>query len=911
MNTFRRISILILLVSIAVLSAACGSSSNSDENGDADSVDSEPDGDDDGEAEFESEPEFPRTLTLNDGWRISSSVQTGEDGQSLSRVGYSSDGWLEADLPATVLAAQVSNGEIEDPFFGERMRDLPGYTSGLFPITDDSPYKAGWWYRIEFPTPEGVEDRRVILSFEGINYRADVWLNGDKIGAKERIVGTFRRFEFDVSASLADEGENALALLIFAPDTYDLAISWVDWNPTPPDRNMGLWQDVLLHISGPIKLSYPAIITDSIESDGQSASLRASAELHNYSDSEQKAVLKVAIEGVEIEKEFTLSPENSQRVELTAEEFAALVIDNPRLWWPRQMGSPELYSAEFSVEVNGEVSDRSIFDFGIRTIIDEFTSEGARLFKINGVPLLIRGAGWASDIFLREDQARWDAELEYVLDLGLNTIRLEGKLENQRFIEKCDRLGILVLAGWCCCDGWERWESWEQEQYDVAPVSLDHQIMRLRRHPSLLAWMNGSDFHPIAEVEREYIKVIEDASWPNPVISNATEDPSEVSGPSGVKMEGPYDWIAPNYWLEDEQFGGAFNFNTETGPGPAVPQKQSLEKMLPSDDIWPIDDVFNFHVGGGAFTNMNIMLKAIEMRHGEPADIDDLIMKSDLIAYEAQRAMFEAFSRNKYIATGVIQWMLNDAWPSVLWHLYDYYLLPLAGYYGSKTALRPLHLMYSYDDYSVWLMNTSYEYHDGLKAEVKIYDTASTQKYSTMQEDLSISPDNNKLVFSLGTAIEEMALSNGVYLLYLKLLDSEGTLIEDSVYWMNTTQDVPDWENNEWNYCPTKSYADLKPLSELEILDLDINSSIETAGDDYVVSIELRNQTQVFSLFNRLELRCSDGLQPAPVIWSDNYISLPPGSLRNLTARISRDLCADEEPYITLTGWNSRLRSAQ
>ncbi|HXR77047.1 MAG TPA: hypothetical protein VN737_13800, partial [Bryobacteraceae bacterium] len=87
---------------------------------------------------------------------------------------------------------------------------------------------------------------------------------------------------------------------------------------------------------------------------------------------------------------------------------------------------------------------------------------------------------------------------------------------------------------------------------------------------------------------------LKDEHWPNPYLSSATQANTPGAGPTGVKMTGPYEYVAPKYWLQDHERGGAFGFNTETSPGPAIPELASLREMLPKEHLWPIDSFWNF-----------------------------------------------------------------------------------------------------------------------------------------------------------------------------------------------------------------------------------------------------------------------------------------------------------------------------
>ena len=231
-------------------------------------------------------------------------------------------------------------------------------------------------------------------------------------------------------------------------------------------------------------------------------------------------------------------------------------------------------------------------------------------------------------------------------------------------------------------------------------------------------------------MEKAYLDVLEKLEWSKPILSNATDAPGPVSGPSGVKMKGPYDYVPPSYWLTDTKNGGAFGFATEIGPGGAVPPLESLKKMLPADHLWPIDDVWNFHAGGDEFKDIKRFTETLEGRYGKATGVDDYARKAQALTYDNQRAMMEGYGRNKYTSTGVIQWMLNNAWPSLIWHLYDYYLRPGGGYYGTKKACEPLHVQFSYDDRSVAVVNDLQQPFAGLKVTAEVFDLGLARKFS-------------------------------------------------------------------------------------------------------------------------------------------------------------------------------------
>src|SRR5215470_15396456 len=207
-------------------------------------------------------------------------------------------------------------------------------------------------------------------------------------------------------------------------------------------------------------------------------------------------------------------------------------------------------------------------------------------------------------------------------------------------------------------------------------------------------------------------------------------------GKSGMKMPGPYDWVAPSYWMLDKSNGGAFGFNSEAGPGPSIPEMDTLSVMLTSaqqTSLWSMLNASQFHAGGssGNFSQLSIFNAALSARHGAPKSLDDYVKKAQLMNYEAERAPFEAYSRNKYNqATGYIHWMLNNAWPSLIWHLYGSDLSPAAAYFGAKKGNEPLHILYSYDNGSIVAVNNTQQAAMGLSASVRVFNLDATQKYA-------------------------------------------------------------------------------------------------------------------------------------------------------------------------------------
>jgi exo-1,4-beta-D-glucosaminidase len=862
-------------------------------------------------------PAAENRLPLREGWSLQTSAKVEAKGEVISTPQFVPKGWHSATVPTTVVAALVKDKTFKDPLFGTNLRDYPGmnYPIGQnfsnIAMAPDSPFAVSWWYRKPFALPASYKGKTVWLKFNGINYRANIWLNGKQIAKDDDVAGAWRTYEFNVTAAAKPGSENVLAVQAFSPTEHDLAITFVDWNPAPPDKNMGLWREVYVTTSGPVALRYPTVVSKVNTND--SARLTVTAQLKNGTDKPVKGKLKGTIESIKFEQDVELAANESKDVTFTPDEFQQLVFTSPRLWWPTQMGKPNLYPLTLEFEVGGAVSDSTKTEFGIREITSDLNAIGGRAFHINGKNILIRGGGWTPDLMLRQDSQRMHDEFRYVRDMGLNTIRLEGKLETPEFFDLADHQGILVMAGWCCCDFWERWTHWQPKDFEIAKQSLRDQIYRLRSHPSIVMWLNGSDNAPPPDVEQMYLDVEKDLFWPNPVVSSATGKKTSVTGESGVKMSGPYEYVAPGYWTIDTPegqpgrklcnpggCGGAYGFDTETSMGPAVPPIESIRAMVGKDHMWPIDDVWNYHAGGGEFKTIGVFTEALTNRYGKSDNVNDFAIKSQMQTYEGVRAMYEAYSRNKYEATGVIQWMLNNAWPSMIWHLYDYYLRPGGGYFGAKRALEALHPIYGYDDHSIWLVSSQYIDAKGLKLTTKIYNLDMTEKF-TQSNSVDAGPDSTTKIF----ALPDVAGLSPTYFLSLRLEDSAGKLVGSNFYWLSTKPETLDWAKSNWYTTPTASYADFTALSQLPKVKLKVSERSERKGEEEVTRVTIENPSKSLAFFVRLKVdKGAKGEEILPVVWEDNYISLMPGEKREITATYHASELGAAKPAVEVSGWN-------
>ncbi len=398
---------------------------------------------------------------LRDGWMLQSSCKIAATGAQISVAGFRTDGWHATTVPSTVLAALVADKTYPDPYFGENLRSIPGTTYPIgknfseLAMPKDSPFRCSWWYRAEFRSQDNFEGRHVWLHFDGINNRANIWLNGHKIAGANDVAGAFRTYEFDISPLLIRGGANALAVETIAQNQHDLGINWNDWNPAPPDKDMGLWRDVYLHATGPVEIRDAQVTAHLPRASLDEADLTVEAEIHNASLTSFTGTLEADLEGLTLRQTVALASGDTRMVRFTPDNFPTLRIRNPELWWPHQMGDSVLHTLSLRFSSGDQISDSIAIRYGIREVTSELDAQGHRIFRVNGKHILIRGGGWAPDMLLRQSPERLKTEFRYIRDLNLNAIRFEGPMGTDEFYNLADEQGVLVLAGWTCCDYWD------------------------------------------------------------------------------------------------------------------------------------------------------------------------------------------------------------------------------------------------------------------------------------------------------------------------------------------------------------------------------------------------------------------------------------------------------------------------
>ena len=828
--------------------------------------------------------------TAIDHWLIQSSSKAQASGAEISSSGFSTKDWYPVSGRATVMAGLLENGKYENVFYSDNLRTVAE------PDSSGVAFVVPWWYRTEFTVVE--DGQHTLLRIKGMIPGADVWLNGNLVAEHTTVAGAYPVHELDVT-SWVRAGTNALALRVYPGDPRtDLTIGWVDWNPTPPDNNMGPWRGVEIVRTGPVQIRFPQVTSTLSLPDRARAALTVKMEARNLDTSAHDATIDGVVAGVSLRQTIHLAPGETKTVLFSPKSDPALNLQHPQVWWPVGMGAHPLYQLEMNAAVDGAISDEASATFGVRTVSSHLTKQGYIRFVINGKPVLIRGAGWAPDMFLRDDPKRMEAEFSYVLNLGLNTIRSEGKLEDARFYDLADRDGIMILAGWECCDKWESAAQtggapWDASDEKVAAASMASEARLLRNHPSVIGFLIGSDNAPPASTAKMYVDTLHAEDWPLPIISAAVPQGTEVTGPSGMKMAGPYSWIPPAYWYADK-LGGAFGFDSEVSAGASIPLLEDLTRMLAPQELealWKYPALRQYHASAAwsIFATIEPFDIALAKRYGPPKSLEDYVAKSQLENYDNVRAQFEAFNAHMDAAnpsTGVIYWMLNNAWPSLHWHLYDYFLNPAGAYFGARIANEPVHIQYSYDTRAIVLVNHTLAAERGLRASIRVRNLDGSTAYERRLPSIDVAGNSARQA----AILPALTGLSRTYFIELELSSAKGESVSRNVYWLSTQTDELDWTHSNWYLTPLKEYADLTPLQSLPAATSEIRATMRHEGveDIATVTLTVPPSSKAVALFQHASIKRSAGGElMLPILWSDNDVTLWPGESLTLTAHVA------------------------
>lgn len=896
---------------------------------------------------------FPseRNIFLRENWFLQSSAIEKDNGQKISSPDFRPDNWYRTEVPTTVLTALVKNGVYPDPYIGLKNMKIPDssdefnkkYGLGKFSHMPGkmNPWRDPYWFWTQFRLPREFEKKIIWLNLEGLNYRAEIWLNGKKVADSETVVGMFGCWSFDISGYSNFKELNTLAVKIFPLDypglpaepqlkafgpfglnggltgdigknvTMHCSVGW-DWMPAVRDRNMGIWQEVYLSATGPVDLRHPHIVTDLPLPDKDKAEIKITTEVVNCTESPQKGTVMVAIrpknfKGSEIilEREEQIEPNQTKTIFFDKNTHNELLIENPELWWPNGYGAQNLYELEMIFEAEGKISDTERHTFGIREVGSRITMVDGwarRDFFVNGQKILIRGGAWVPDMMLNRSPEKLYDELRLSKEANLNMVRIwgGGLTPPEEFFTFCDEMGLLVWHDfWITGDCQGTWGKGSQDYpYDAAAFlkNAADVVKRLRDHPCLLVWTAGNEGYPREEIYvplRNDILAKMDGARPF-IPSSGYREPPEGWGLSwpdnqvaGTYSGGPYHWVHPREYYQKVDGGKDWLFKNEVGL-PSVPCLDSLKKFMPDlspepEVRFPLNHTWGYHdacEGNGKFSLYD---EAIRRRYGKPNDLEDYVQKAQVINAESYRAIFESVNRAMDGVAGVILWKTNPAWPSVIWQLYDWYLCPHAGYYFVKKACEPLHVQLNLDDLSVAIVNHYLEPKD-----VSLLGNA----FSHDLERLWSSGDRIRISATSSAEVTKVELpgkvKKEVYFVELQLKDDLGLIVSDNFYWLAGDDDY-------------------KLLQALPEVNLDIEIDRVDKGDRLVVHLRVANPSDALAFFVHSSIRREhDGEEVLPSYWSDNYFCLLPGRTKELAVEFRKSDLQDQKAFLKLDGWNIR-----
>lgn len=810
-----------------------------------------------------------RMLLSGGGWRLQRANLVAATGEALSRPGFADASWIPATVPGTVLVSYLNIGAIPDPNYSDNQL-----------MISDSFFHSDFWYRNEFVVPPVLKNEKLWLNFEGINWKARVWLNGEFVG---RIEGAFQRGRFDVTGKARFGEKNALAVLVeknatpgsvkektfLNPDknggalgadnpAFHASIGW-DWIPTIRGRNTGIWNRVSLSATGAVTLADP-LVTSRVSADRASAEVRLEFLAQNHGSRTAAGVLR----GVFGEREF------SQPVELQPGETRAvpvvLRLDKPRLWWPNGYGEPYLYPVRARYETGGQVSDETAFHAGVREFT--FSEEGGALrMWINGRRFIPRGGNWGfSESMLRYRAREYDAAVRYHRDQNFTMIRnWVGMIGEDEFYEACDRHGIVVWQ-----DFWLA-NPWDGPDPDDHRMFLDNArdlIARIRRHASIGLYCGRNEGFPPAPLDRELRRLVAELHPRMHYISSSADE--VVSG------HGPYRAMPLEYYFRDR---ATPKFHSEMGM-PNIVTWESLREFLPEEQMWPQERLWGIHdfcltgaQGGASFREL------IEKRFGGARGAREWVELAQFLNYEGYRAMFEAQSRNRM---GLLIWMSHPAWPSLVWQTYDYYLEPTAAYFGAKKANEPLHVQWNPVTNAVEVVN----YHAGDVSGLTVTARILGLNGAAMREDQAgLDSKDDSVMAPLRLEIPDNLPP--VYFIRLELRRG-GELLSSNLYWRSAAGE---------------DYSALKDLPKVK---LEARTRARREGGAWILETTLRNPERTPAVMVRLmAVREKSGDRVLPALYSDNYVTLMPGESASVRTEVSVADCRGEAPAIRVRGFNA------
>jgi hypothetical protein len=802
-----------------------------------------------------------------------------------------------------------------------------------------NPWKNPYWYRTTFNVPGSDQGRCFQLIFKGINYRAAVWLNGTQIADSTEMAGMFAEYSLDVSKQIKAGSDNVLAVKIYPLDypglpateqlkalgdffenggpTGDIgknvtmlcSVGW-DWIPPVRDRNMGIWLPVYLRTSGGVTIGDPKVVTSIPDlPDTTRAKISLNLRLVNHNNIDVNGKLKVIIapenfkgKTLEFSKNVSITKNSPATIDLNGENTKELNIQNPVLWWPNGYGKPSLYRIRLRYSDNTGISDDTSFVFGIRTVSTKAVNVNGfyrRDFYVNEKRVHLTGGAWVPDMMLNRDSVRYDYEMHLCRNSNINLLRIwgGGVTPCDEFFEAADRYGLLVWSDfWITGDTQGEFKGspdWPLEG-NIFIRNVKSTILRIRNHPSLLVWTGGNEGHArkeLYESMRESIITLDGTRPFIPSSSGFAKLPSGWNGawpdnlPSGVYSGGPYTWQDPKIYYSKATAGRDWVFKDETGI-PSQPPYNIMSKIIP-DLTWdnklpfPLNNSWGYHdacTGNGRY---DLYYKEMVKRYGEPSSMEDFCNKMQLMNAIGYQGIFEAAGYKLNDIGGVLLWKVNSAFPSVVWQVYDWFLMPNAGYYFMQNACEPVHIQLNPSNLKVLAINRTYHTFPGLIAQVDIFGMDSKSIFHE-EKNVILSNTEVKETADLSSALKG---ASGVNFVVLNLKNNTGKIISHNAYWLSNA-------------------GDYTSLQDLQKTNLDIKVLASAKGkSENSWTIQISNNTSRLAFFIRQQLMLG-GEEILPSYWSSNYFTLAPSETTTVTVSCPTVKLDGKNPAMKISGLN-------
>jgi hypothetical protein len=806
-------------------------------------------------------------------WRVQRSSFVDAPGTEISRSSFNDRNWIPATVPGTILTSYYNIGAVADHNYGDMQLQI----SEEFFTTD-------FWYRNTFVIPAQYQGKRVWINFDGINYKAEIYVNGNKAGD---IAGAYIRGKFDITDYVTPGQECAIAVLIRKNDNpgvvkeqflkypeYNGGINGLDgptilasigwnWMPTIRGRNTGIWSNVFLSATGDVKIENPYIITNLNLPDTTRADFELEVTLTNNGNTHQEGRLTCTGKYFSISQPVTLLAGETRKVRINRNSFSELRVNNPDLWWPNGYGAPNLDVMKFAFETVSGISDTKEVTYGVRHYTYHYNNSHLTI-AINGVPIVVRGGNWGMpEAMLRCDADCYDLLVRLHKEMNMNMIRnWIGMTGHEEFYEACDRHGIMI---------WD--DFWLANPVD-GPHPLDNKlfmanatdkVLRRRNNASVAIWVGRNEGWPPAVLDSMLTEMLTIYDNTRHYIPNSADRPA-----SGF---GPYETMHPRWYFQNR----GYTFHSEQGLV-CVPPLESMQEMMPEEYLWPINHMWGKH--DWTQPRVDIYLNDMINRYGEPKGIKDFTVKAQMLNMEGPKSMMEAWQSNR--GGGVLLWMSHPAWPSLICQTYDHYREPTAAYFAMRKANNPVHILWRADNEKVQVVNNTLHSLPGLKVLVQVYDL-NGRMVKEFQATLN-APSNN--------VVDALTLSypdeiTGVHFLKLELRDAGNQVIGSNFYWRGT------------------EYLQYNALNELPAVKLKGDATLRTSGGKTFITITVENNTNDVALMTRLKLQQHrTGKRVLPAFYSDNYISLVPGETQTVEVEFDTALLEGQNPRLLVEGWN-------